>query len=73
MSDRLKGKVALITGGTSGIGAATAELFIKEGATVVITGRSVEKGQALATALGERASYFEADITQEDAIRESIE
>jgi NAD(P)-dependent dehydrogenase (short-subunit alcohol dehydrogenase family) len=73
MSDRLKGKVTLITGGTSGIGAATAELFIKEGATVVITGRSVEKGQALATALGERASYFEADITQEDAIRESIE
>ena len=73
MSDRLKSKVALITGGTSGIGAATAELFIKEGATVVITGRSVEKGQALATALGERASYFEADITQEDAIRESIE
>lgn len=73
MSDRLKGKVALITGGTSGIGAATAELFIKEGATVVITGRSVEKGQTLATALGERASYFEADITQEDAIRESIE
>ena len=73
MSDRLKGKVALITGGTSGIGAATAELFIKEGATVVITGRSVKKGQALATALGERASYFEADITQEDAIRKSIE
>lgn len=73
MSDRLKGKVALITGGTSGIGAATAELFVKEGATVVITGRSVEKGQALATALGEHASYFEADITQEEAIRDSIE
>ena len=73
MSERLKGKVALITGGTSGIGAATAQLFVSEGAKVVITGRSVEKGQALAAELGSNASYREADITREDAIRESIE
>lgn len=73
MSERLKGKVALITGGTSGIGAATAQLFVNEGAKVVITGRSVEKGQALAAKLGSNASYREADITQEDAIRKSIE
>ena len=73
MSNRLAGKVALITGGTSGIGAATAQLFINEGAQVVITGRSVDKGQALADTLGQNATYYEADITQEEAIRNSIE
>ena len=73
MSNRLAGRVALITGGTSGIGAATAQLFIKEGAQVVITGRSVAKGQALAETLGQNAAYHEADITQEAAIRDSID
>ena len=70
--DRLKDKVALITGGTSGIGAETARLFIKEGARVVISGRSEEKGANLASELGENASYIMSDITKEEDIEKAI-
>ena len=70
---RLAGKIALITGGTSGIGAATAELFIREGAKVVLAGRSEEKGLALATELGDNAHYVRADVTEEADIENVVQ
>lgn len=70
---RLADKVAVITGGTSGIGAATAEVFAEEGAKVVIAGRSVEKGQALADRLGDNVIYQPTDVTREEEIKDLLQ
>jgi len=72
MAGRLAGKVALITGGTSGIGEATVELFAAEGAKVVIVGRNEKKGAEMAAALGGAARFFRADVTKEDDIRNAV-
>jgi len=57
MSGRLEGKVAVVTGSTQGLGAAIARLFVREGARVMLSGRSRDKGAALARELGEAARY----------------
>lgn len=61
MSDRLDGKIAVITGGTSGIGFATAKLFAAEGAHVFITGRGVEALKAAEAEIGGNVTSVQAD------------
>jgi len=62
----LDGKVAIITGATSGIGRRAAELFVEEGARVVFTGRRRPEGEALAARLGVSGRFIAADATLED-------
>ena len=71
--DVLKGKVAVVTGGTSGIGARTAELFVAAGAKVVIAGRRSEEGEALAKQLGAAASFVRTDVADEAAVKAMID
>ena len=66
--DRLSGKTAIITGGASGIGAATARLFAEEGARVVIADTQEDLGQALATELGDVGEFAKVDVTREDDV-----
>ena len=72
-SRRLEGRVSLITGGTGGIGAATVRRFVAEGAWVVASGRSAERGGELVRELGERVHFIAADVTDDAALSALID
>ena len=67
MSNRLDGKVALVSGGARGMGAAHARGFVDEGAAVVIGDILSDEGSQLAAELGERAHFVELDVTSEES------
>lgn len=73
---RLAGKVALITGGTSGIGRATSLLFAREGAKVAVSGRNEERGMEVVheiTAAGGEAVFISTDVRFEAECRRTVE
>jgi NAD(P)-dependent dehydrogenase (short-subunit alcohol dehydrogenase family) len=73
---RLENKVALITGGTSGIGEATAILFGKEGARVAITGRNEKRGHAVVEKIenaGGRALFIRSDVRKAEECRHAVD
>ena len=70
---RLQDKIAVVTGGASGIGEGTVRLFVSEGAKVVIADVQDARGQTLAEELGTNAAYVHADVSQEAEVRATIE
>ena len=73
MSGRLEGKVALVSGGSRGMGAATVRLLHSEGASVVAGDILDDDGKALADELGDRVRYVHLDVTSEDEWQAAVE
>lgn len=72
MADRLSDKVAVITGGASGMGAATVRKFVAEGARVVIADMQEDKGEALAKELGSNTRFIATDVCVEREVAAMI-
>jgi NAD(P)-dependent dehydrogenase (short-subunit alcohol dehydrogenase family) len=73
MAGELSDKVAIITGGASGLGLATAELFVAEGAKVVLADVDVKRGEAEAEKLGKAARFKRTDVVKEDQVQALVD
>ena len=69
----LKGKTAVVTGGTSGIGEAIAEEYVENGAYVVVSGRDEEKGRETAEEIGEGCGFVRCDVRDNDDVTNLVD
>jgi 3(or 17)beta-hydroxysteroid dehydrogenase len=72
MPGRLDGKVALVTGGASGLGACCAKMMAAEGAAVLVTDIDSVRGEAVAASIGERGAFYRHDVRDEEQWKRAI-
>ncbi len=70
---KIEGASALVAGGASGLGAATSRVLHERGASVVIADLNAEKGEALASELGDRASFVEANVMEPEPVQAAVD
>lgn len=73
MTGALSGRVAIVTGGASGIGAATVDRFVAEGASVLVADLDRERGEAVARANGDRAAFWRVDVSDEAEVAAMVD
>ncbi|MDJ0846746.1 MAG: glucose 1-dehydrogenase [Myxococcota bacterium] len=73
MAERLAERVAIVTGGASGLGEATVRLFVEEGARVLVADLQDEPGEALAAELGPRAHFLRTDVSREEDVAAAVD
>lgn len=71
--NRLKDKVAIVTGAASGIGRGVAELFVAEGANVVVADMNEENGRQVVQTLGGQTRFFKCDVTRDDSVKAMVD
>ncbi|MDC3408901.1 3-hydroxyacyl-CoA dehydrogenase [Burkholderiales bacterium] len=69
----INNNTVIVTGGASGLGAATAEMIVAQGGNVIIADMNAQAGSALATKLGDSANFIECDVTKEDHAHATVD